>query len=94
MNELMEKVDNLISCIDQTEEVVSIKKINEKIMQDKKLLELIKNYNETLDENIKKEIINNDLFLEYKHMETELNILILDLNSKLKSINNKGSCSL
>lgn len=94
MDELMEKVDNLIDSIDNTKQVKDIKVINKLIMEDKELLDLIKRYNETKDENLKKEIINNKLFKDYKEKETELNILILDINSKLKDISNKGKCGL
>lgn len=94
MDELMEKVDNLINSIDNTKQVKDIKVINKLIMEDKELLDLIKRYNETQDENLKKEIINNKLFKDYKEKETELNILILDINSKLKDISNKGKCGL
>lgn len=94
MDELMEKVDNLIDSIDNTKQVKDIKVINKLIMEDKELLDLIKRYNETQDENLKKEIINNKLFKDYKEKETELNILILDINSKLKDISNKGKCGL
>lgn len=90
----MEKVDNLINSIDNTKQVKDIKVINKLIMEDKELLDLIKRYNETQDENLKKEIINNKLFKDYKEKETELNILILDINSKLKDISNKGKCGL
>ncbi len=94
MNELMEKVDNLIDSIDNTKQVKDIKDINKLIMEDEGLLDLIKRYNETQDENLKKEIINNKLFKDYKEKETELNVLILDINSKLKDISNKGKCGL
>lgn len=90
----MEKVDNLLDSIDNTKQVKDIKVINKLIMEDKELLDLIKRYNETQDENLKKEIINNKLFKDYKEKETELNILILDINSKLKDISNKGKCGL
>ena len=92
MNDLMEKVDNLITSIDETKQVQDIKSINEKIMEDKELLDLIKKYQETQDEKLKEKIINNKLFSDYKEKETELNILILDINSKLKNINDKGKC--
>ena len=92
MNDLMEKVDNLITSIDETKQVQDIKSINEKIMEDKELLDLIKRYQETQDEKLKEKIINNKLFSDYKEKETELNILILDINSKLKDINDKGKC--
>lgn len=94
MNDLMEKVDNLITSIDSTKQVEEIKEINEEIMKDKDLLEMISKYNVTQDEELKKKIISNKLFNDYKEKETKLNVLILELNSKLKEISNKGKCSL
>ena len=94
MNDLMEKVDNLITSIDSTKQVEEIKKINEEIMKDEDLLEIISKYNVTQDEELKKKIISNKLFNDYKEKETELNVLILELNSKLKEISDKGKCSL
>lgn len=93
MEELIEKVENLKTSLDTCDKVKRIKSINRKIMKDKELLNLIKKYNETMDEDIKKEIINHKLFLDYKHEETELNLLIMDINSRLKDINSKGKCS-
>ena len=93
MEKLIEKVENLKSSLDNTDIVKNVKSINEEIMKDKELLELIRKYNETFDEDIKKKIINHKLFLDYKHQETELNLLIMDINSKLKNINSKGKCS-
>ena len=92
MNELIGKVDNLINVIDNTEQVKDIKNLNEEIMKDEELLSLIKRYQETHDEKLKEQIINNELFSRYKEKETDLNILILEINSKLKEINNKGKC--
>lgn len=92
MNDLMGKVDNLINSIDNTKQVQEIKKINEEIMKDEELMKMIRKYQENGSEDLKKEIINNKLFSDYKDKETELNILILELNKKLKSINDKGKC--
>ena len=94
MNDLIEKVDNLITSIDSTKQAEEIKKINEEIMKDKDLLEMISKYNVTQDEELKKKILANKLFNNYKEKETDLNILILELNSKLKEISDKGKCNL
>lgn len=94
MEDLIEKVDNLIDAIDNTKQVKEIKTVNEEIMKDKKLLDLIKKYNETYDDKIKKQILENKLFSDYKDKETELNILILGINSKLKKISSKGKCNI
>ena len=92
MNDLIDKVENLKEALNDTKQVKEIKDINKLIMNDKELLELIKKYNETQDEDIKSKILNNELFKDYKDKETELNILILEINSKLKEISNKGKC--
>ena len=92
MNELIEKVENLKLVLDESKEVKDIKKINKEIMKDKKLLSLIEKYNTTFDEKIKEEIINHPLFRDYKEKETDLNILILSINKKLKELNSKGKC--
>ena len=63
-------------------------------MQDKELLKQIEDYNYTKDERIKDKILNNQTFREYKHQEAELNLLILEINSKLKEITKKDKCGL
>jgi len=93
MEELIEKVNELKLELDNTKEIKELKSINNEIMKDKELLEDIKKYNETQDESIKERIINHKLFREYKHRENEVNFLILEINKKLKEINNKsGGC--
>lgn len=93
MNELIETVDNLKKSLDENDEIIKLKEINELIMKDKELLKDIENYNLTKDEKIKERIINNKLFREYKHSEAECNFIILEINKKLKEISNKGKCS-
>ena len=39
-------------------------------------------------------IISNEEFMEYKHHETELNLLILEINQELKKITKKDKCGL
>jgi cell fate (sporulation/competence/biofilm development) regulator YlbF (YheA/YmcA/DUF963 family) len=92
MNELIDKVDNLKKTLDSNEEIIKLKEINEKIMQDKELLKDIEEYNRKPNEELKNKIINNSLFREYKHSEAECNFIILEINKRLKEINNKGKC--
>ena len=92
MNELIDKVNNLKEALDENEEIIKIKGINEKIMEDKELLKDIEEYNRTNNEELKNKIINNSLFREYKHSEAECNFIILEINKRLKEINNKGKC--
>ena len=93
MKELIEKVENLKLELDNSKEVKHIKELNSKIKDNKELLYLIEKYNSTQNESIKEEIINNKFFREYKLSENEINYIILEINSKLKQISKKGSCS-
>ena len=90
MEELIEKVDDLIKQIDHTERVKELKKANQKIQKDKQLLEDIKQYQITNNERIKEKISSNQEFREYKKKETEVNLLIMEINQRLKEINPKG----
>ena len=94
MNELIEKVDNLKQSISELDKVKEIKELNKEIIKDKELLNKIEEYNRTQDEKLKQEIINNELFKKYKVLETDINVLILEINSKLKQINDKGKCGV
>ena len=94
MEELIEKIEALKVCLDNTEEVKSIKSLNLKVIENKELLNKIKLYNQTKKESLKEEITSNELYKEYKKAETELNILILQINSKLKKISHKGKCGI
>ena len=94
MNELIEKVENLKQSISELDKIKEIKELNKEIIKDKELLKLIEEYNRTQDEKLKKEIINNELFKKYKVLETDINVIILEINSKLKQINDKGKCGV
>ena len=93
MKELIEKVENLKLELDNSKEVKHIKELNSKIKDNKELISLIEKYNSTQNESIKEEIINNKFFREYKLSENDINYIILEINSKLKQISKKGSCS-
>ncbi len=89
MEELLDKIDNLIDCIDHTEEIIKLKSLNEEIMKDNELISKIKLFNETKDEELKDSIINHPLLSEYRHSETDCNLIIMGINQKLKKAFNK-----
>lgn len=90
MEKLYEKIDNLLKILDEQEEVKEIKRLNKILKEDKNLKDLIKKYQN--DKTLLKEIESNKLFQEYKEKETDLNILILKINERLKEITKKESC--
>ena len=94
MEELYIRIDNLLKALNNTKEVEEIKKYNELINNDKDLLFNIKKYKETNDIRLKEKILSNKLFKEYKDKEIDLNVLIMQINNKLKEISDKGKCSL
>ena len=94
MEELYIKLDNLKLALDETKTIQEIKRLTKKISKNKELLELIEKYNYTQDERIKDKIISNEEFMEYKQQETELNLLILEINQELKKITKKDKCGL
>lgn len=90
----MNELDNLIDILDKNEHIKKIKELNKKIEDDKDLVELIKKYQDTKDEKTKEQIINNSLFSKYKIEETEVNLIIMNINSKLKKITSSKECNL
>ena len=81
METLIEKVNELKTSLSNTKEVLDIKELNEEIKKDKKLIELLNEYHMYPKEETKKQILDNELFRKYKEKETDLNLLILKINS-------------
>lgn len=94
MEKLLEKIENLKQELDKKEEVQEIKKLNLQIKENEQLLNKIKLYNQTRKEDLKDEIYIDEIYKKYKVAETNLNILILEINTKLKKINSKGKCNI
>lgn len=90
MEELLDKISKLKEELDKSREVQNIRLLNKKISGDKKLLEKIKEYKISGKEKIKSEINSSKLYREYKSGETDLNILILKINNKLRKINSSN----
>lgn len=86
MKELYELVENLKLSLDKLEDIKNIKRINKEIENNKDLLDKIKLFRKTNNLNIKKEVLKDNLFKEYKKSESNINLLILDINSKLKEL--------
>lgn len=94
MEKLIEKVENLKTSLDNNEDVKKIKQLNKIINEDKELLKLLTEYTKTKSNQIKEKIISNPNFRKYKEQETNINIIILELNQRLKEIIDKGKCSV
>ena len=94
MEKLIESLSSLKEELDNTELVKDIKKLNEEISNNPELLKLLDDYKLKPTEENKNKIIRNELFQKYKDKETDVNLLIMEMNSKLKQISNKDKwCS-
>lgn len=93
MEKLIEKVENLKNIIDKSY-AQKFKVLNKMVSEDKHLIFLIEEYRKTNDEKMKKEIISNSLFQDYKEKETEINLIIMGINTKLKDLKDNKECSI
>lgn len=94
MEKLIESLSSLKDELDNTELVKDIKTLNEEISNNQELLKLLDDYKIKPTEENKNKIIRNELFQKYKEKETDINLLIMEINSKLKQISNKDKwCS-
>lgn len=92
MEELLEKINNLENALDKMESVKEIKRLNEEIKKDEVLISLIEEYKKYPSDELKYKIYQNPLYQKYKERETDINILIFEINRKLKTITNKKGC--
>lgn len=86
MEELIEKVEDVIDALDESSLICDLKKEQEELMKDEKLLKKISEYKSTRNELLKEEILQNTFYRDYKEMETNCNFLIWEINQRLKKI--------
>lgn len=94
MEKLIEKVENLKNALDEEQVVIDLKKLNSEIKNDEELNKLLTEYHNSPSETLRNNLIQNSKIRKYKEKETELNILIFEINSNLKQITKKDKCSL
>ena len=94
MQEVYYYLDRLKEELDKCPVMVKYCDIKNKVLDDDKLMEQIKLYKTSFNNNLKKEIINNSSYREYLKCENDVNFLILEINKILKEIVKKdgGSC--
>ena len=66
MNELINRVENLKDVLDKNMDIIKIRKLNKEINSNDELSNLIIEYKKTNNLDLKKQIISNPLFNEYK----------------------------
>lgn len=93
MDELYQMIDNLKNSLDDEACIKDLVASISKIKDNEKLVDKIKKYNINHSEELKKEIFSYEEIVSYKHLETEVNFLILEIRKELKKIVGKGGCA-
>lgn len=95
--EIIEKLDEIEKIIKSDIDLKRYKLLKEKIEKDDELINKIKRlkkidkYDNTYL-SLKKEILNNCDYKEYKTLENDMYLLIKEINSKLNSLKEKSGC--
>ena len=87
---LISKIDILKKSLDETDEIKNINLYYNMIVKNKKLTDKINEYKNNFNKYLKQDIYTYDEFKKYKKSETEVSLLIMEINSKLKKITNSG----
>ena len=97
MKKINDKVEELIDILNNDRRVKRLKVLKKELNKDEELISKIE-YLKKLDQysvdyrNLKKELFQNNKFVEYKDLENEISIIILEINRKLKNLTNERSC--
>lgn len=94
MEELITKIEIFKNYLEKDEIIKETKKVLEKINNDKELIKLIEEYKSKPIDELKYKIYSNENYRRYKELENDINIMILQINNKLKEITSKDQCSL
>lgn len=95
--EIINKLDEIIGLIKSDKDYIRMNQLNNIIMSNKQLIEkinILKTLN-TYDEKyleMKKEIIDNSEFKEYKELEKDYYFFIKEINSRLNTLKETSGC--
>ena len=81
--ELYDRVNNLKRNLDKEKSIIEIKDVQNKILLDKELVNNI--HNNCYDK-------DNELIRKYRHLENDVNYIILEINMNLKELIGSGKC--
>ena len=99
INEVNDKLIELIDLIDNNPKILRLKYLKDKIYEDNEIKESLEKFrsldNQYCDEyvKLKKQILDNSLVKEYKILENELYFCVLEINKKLNTLLDRKKCS-
>ena len=97
MKKINNKVDELINILNNDSRIKRLYELKVELNNDKSLMSKIESL-KILDQysteykDIKLDLFKNPKFVEYKELENEINILILEINQKLKTLTDERGC--
>ena len=97
MKKINNKVEELINILNNDSRIKRLYELKVELNNDKSLkskiesLKILDQYS-TEYKDIKLDLFKNPKFVEYKELENEINILILEINQKLKILTDERSC--
>lgn len=96
--DIMEKTYELIDVLDNSSLIKDLSYYKNKILDNNKLCELIDKGNKEEDKyilmSIKKELYEYLEYREYMRLYNELSFIVMDINSRFKSLFNERMCSI
>lgn len=92
MNRLYQEIENLKQSLEEEQQIKELVESLKKIKKNQKLIDKIKKYHQNPSKELEKEIMATNEIKEYKHLETEVNFLILEMRQELKKITGKRGC--
>lgn len=96
--EIINKLDEITKIINEDKDLKRKRQLEKKIEENKDLMNKINEIKKmnTYDPNYlkkKEKVINNKDFKEYKELEKEEYLLILEINKRLNSLKEKSECN-
>lgn len=89
MNNLYPLLLNLKDQLNQEKIIQEVKEAYQELKGQKTLIEKIKKYHQTEQEELRQELIQNPIIRKVKEKEGNLNYLILEINQNLEKIEKK-----
>lgn len=92
------KIEELLELLENDSRIQELKKVKEKLLSNDIFLEHMRKL-QSLDiysdkyKELKLELFKNKDFVEFKHLENDINILILAINQKLKKLVSERGCN-
>ena len=95
--ETIKKLDEIIDSIKKDKDYIEFKRLEKLVLSNKELLNKINKLKsiDKYDNNyleLKKEILSNNEYKEYKRLENEFYLFIKEMNNKLNSLKEMSCC--